>query len=208
MIDILLFSHVTAGIVALLTGLMVFLLKKGTILHVNIGTIYTYMMYVVFISGTIVSIVHSNLFLLTIGLFSFYMVLSGVRYNRVRSVVMVSKIDPVITVFFALCFLSMLLLGVFAFMKGVVGLGIILSVFTVIGFSLLKHDFSFFIQKKHPKERLFWKREHIGRMIGSYIAATTAFAVNNIHLEPDFITWLLPTALGVPLIFIYTKKHV
>ena len=208
MVDILLFIHVLAGIVALITGLMIFLLKKGTVLHVNIGTIYAYMMYLTFITGTVVSIIHSNLFLLTVGFFSFYMVLTGVRYNRIRSVAMVKGLDKFITVFFAICFLFMFSLGVFAFMKGVNGLGIILTVFTAIGVSLLRHDFSFFLRKRQPKEHLFWKREHIGRMIGSYIAATTAFAVNNIHIEPDFITWLLPTALGIPLIIVYTKKHV
>jgi hypothetical protein len=53
-----------------------------------------------------------------------------------------------------------------------------------------------------------WLFRHIGRMMGTYIAATTAFLVVNIHSDIRWLPWLIPTFIGTPLIFyfIYTFK--
>ena len=47
---------------------------------------------------------------------------------------------------------------------------------------------------------------HIGNMMGAYIATVTAFVVVNINfVKPGWIVWLLPTALGLPVIMCYTR---
>jgi len=53
----------------------------------------------------------------------------------------------------------------------------------------------------------FWLLVHIQRMIGSYIAAATAFLVVNNTILPGIVAWLLPTVILVPLIFKWSNKY-
>ena len=58
-----------------------------------------------------------------------------------------------------------------------------------------------FVRK--PKEKMFWWYDHLGNMIGSYIAAWTAFSVTTlVRVFPGagMWMWLWPTMLGVPAI--------
>jgi hypothetical protein len=48
--------------------------------------------------------------------------------------------------------------------------------------------------------KIIFLRRHIGMAIGSYIAATTAFLVNNITFNPAWVLWILPTIIGTLLI--------
>jgi hypothetical protein len=43
-------------------------------------------------------------------------------------------------------------------------------------------------------------------MVGSTIAALTAFTVVNVRLEPAFVVWLAPTVLLTPLIFYWVAR--
>ena len=52
---------------------------------------------------------------------------------------------------------------------------------------------------------MFWWYTHLGNMIGSYIAAWTAFSVVTLPVilpHAGFFLWLWPTAVGVPAIVI------
>jgi hypothetical protein len=44
-------------------------------------------------------------------------------------------------------------------------------------------------------------------MGGSYISAVTAFVVVNFQFQPGFVLWLLPTAIGSPLIAMAIRKR-
>jgi cadmium resistance protein CadD (predicted permease) len=53
-----------------------------------------------------------------------------------------------------------------------------------------------------------WLARHIGMMMGAFIATVTAFVVVNIRfVQPEWIPWLLPTALGVPLMQYWIWKY-
>ena len=54
-----------------------------------------------------------------------------------------------------------------------------------------------------PADKNFWWYAHMGGMVGSYIAAVSAFSVVNFHFLPLTIRWLWPSAIGVPGIFIW-----
>ena len=110
-------------------------------------------------------------------------------------------------IFFAVIFLAMVLYGIYALIAGATALGVILLVFGGIGAFLSKTDIMFYILKKEIKARNFSVRSHLGRMTGSYIAAVTAFAVNNIHFLPTVVIWLLPTVLGFILISYYDRQY-
>jgi uncharacterized membrane protein len=199
--------HVIAGALSLLTGLLVYLLKKGTSLHIRIGKIYYLAMSVVFITSIYVSLMKNNAFLFLIGIFSYYLVYTGILYNRNRSVGKTGPMDFIRILFFAIIFVSMILFGLYCLISGASGLGIILLVFGGIGGMLAKTDIYVYLLKKEVDKPNFWIRSHLGRMTGSYIAAVTAFAVNNIHFLPPIVIWLLPTAIGFFLIYFYDRKY-
>lgn len=198
--------HVVAGALSLVTGLLVFVLKKGTSFHVKIGRVYFWCMTVVFITSVYVSVMKNNLFLLLIGFFSFYLVFSGIEYSKVRSITKTTLKHYLQVFSFATCFLIMVLLGLYSVFTSQMALGIILLVFGGIGASLSWDDVKFYILRRSRPPRS-WMKEHIGRMTGSYIAAFTAFAVNNIHFLPTVIIWLLPTVLGTGVIIYYNKRY-
>ena len=54
-----------------------------------------------------------------------------------------------------------------------------------------------------PADKNFWWYAHMGGMIGSYIAAVSAFSVVNFRFLPPEVRWLWPSAIGVPGIFIW-----
>jgi len=207
MIATTLFIHVFFGVVSLLTGLVIIFLKKGTKTHNSFGWIYFISMSVVFLTSVIVSFYHENIFLLLIGFFSFYLVHTGVRYRYLRTPDSVQWWDKLTTIIYGVIYLLLVVYAIYAFVKGANGLGIILSSFGLIGILLWKNDLRYILRNKRKRPDV-WLNEHIGRMMGSFIAATTAFAVNNIDFEPSYMVWLFPTALGFPLIIYFTKKYV
>lgn len=200
-------THVVAGIISLVTGLMALLMRKGGIAHKGLGKIYFAAMTIIFFTGTYVSSIKSNYFLLLIGFFSYYLVLTGVRYNKVKVISNISFIDVFSSIIFIVTFLGMYILAFIAVMQGVYSLGIVTLVFALIGSSLMIRDVKFYILRHPLPNSKVWIREHIGRMVGSYIAASTAFLVNNVHVKPEILVWLGPTALGIFVIMYFNKRY-
>lgn len=206
LIKVLLFVHVFAGILSLLTGLMEFILQKGTVFHKRIGKVYYLAMFIVFLTSVYVSLTKGNWFLLLIGVFSFYMVQSGVRFNTFRIKNNLKWTDQFRVIFYGLSFITMVLLGLLS-IKSNLALAIILLVFGGIGMSLIVLESKYFLFKRAVQDKNVYMREHIGRMTGSYIAATTAFLVNNISFLPTVVIWLGPTALGFLVIFYFSRPY-
>jgi uncharacterized membrane protein len=204
---VILSTHVVAGIISLVTGLMALLMRKGGIAHEGLGKIYFAAMTIIFFTGTYVSSIQSNYFLLLIGFFSYYLVFTGLRYNKVKVISNISFIDVLTSIIFIFSFFGMYILAFIAVMQGVYSFGIVTLVFALIGSSLMIRDVKFYVLKHPLPHSKVWIREHIGRMVGSYIAASTAFLVNNIHVKPEILVWLGPTALGIFLIMYFNKRY-
>jgi uncharacterized membrane protein len=207
MIELILWIHVFAGAITLITGLIVFIAKKGGSLHRKIGRYYYFAMTIVFITSIYVSLLKDNIFLLLVGFFSYYLVYTGIKYHKTRVVHATSPNDYIRVIFFSLCFLAMLVIAAIAILKTNYALGIVLLVFGSIGSRLAYLDIQFFLLKKKREKENSWMKDHIGRMTGSYIAAFTAFAVNNIHFLPTLAIWLFPTVLGTMVIIYYNRKY-
>ena len=45
-----------------------------------------------------------------------------------------------------------------------------------------------------------WLLKHIGMMGGAYISTVTAFLVNNVHIQQQWLVWVAPTLVGSVLI--------
>jgi uncharacterized membrane protein len=195
-LEIFLYTHIACGMTALLTGFISIATEKGKKVHRKAGKVFFVAMILVAISAFVISIVKSNSFLLAIGIFSFYLNYFGYRALKNRN----AKFK----------WFDWLVIAVSAATSGymISTLNIVLVVFGVLLAYLLVANA---LPQLQGEEKLKEVRKrkmlaHIGNMMGSYIATVTAFVVVNINfVKPGWIVWLLPTALGLPVIMYYTR---
>jgi uncharacterized membrane protein len=197
-INITLGVHVVSGFTALLCGLIAMLAKKGGKTHTRNGFIFFIAMLTVSLSAVAVSLQRDNQFLLHIGLFALYQNVSGYRAikNKSRKA---NWLDW-----------GMVAIGAIngAFM--VATLNIVLAVFGGISLLLVAGDLNIYIRaaRNLPIAKNEWLRQHIGMMMGTYIATSTAFLLVNLRtFEPYWLPWLAPTVLGVPFLMYMSRKH-
>ena len=79
---LLLFTHVGAGITALVVAPVAMLTQKGGAAHRRWGRVYFWAMFVIFVSALALLVVRPNVFLFIISILSFYGAFSGVRSLR------------------------------------------------------------------------------------------------------------------------------
>jgi len=197
MFNIILIIHIGSGFTALLCGLFAIVAKKGKPMHRNAGKIFFIAMIVVAVSAIFMSVAHRSMFLFTIGIFAFFQDYFGYRAIKNKSM-KPSAFDWVVLVLAAVN--SIVMISTFQ---------IVLMVFGGISASLAYGVFRTFLLTSKDKEipKKSWLAMHIGMMLGAYIATSTAFLVVNIKsFQPSWLPWLIPTILGVPLIFYFTNK--
>lgn len=190
--------HILSGFTALVTGFIAIVAQKGKKLHKITGLTFFISMVVVCVSAILISLMKDNRFLLHIGIFSFYLVYSGYRSVKNKSL-NPSTMDWVMLLTAFVNCLAMLLSE-----------QLVLIVFSVLGTSLAAQDAKLFYNIIKQKEILKnqWLLRHISTMLGGYIATFTAFIVVNVSLESlPWLPWLLPTIIGTPLIAFWTKKY-
>jgi len=196
--EIALVIHIISGFSALVAGLLAIISKKGKNLHLKTGSAFYYSMLLVAVTSVSISILKSNMFLLHIGIFSFFMVYSGHQSIKNKSL----KPGLIDWVVFIIAVVNS------AFM--IYSLQVILIVFGGIGLSLAITDLRIFISVLQKKEiaKNQWLLRHIGMMLGSYIATFTAFLVVSLNaFSYGWVVWLMPTIIGTPLIIYWTMKY-
>lgn len=204
---ILLIIHIIAGSIGLLTGTINIIKKKGDKAHKKVGEFFFYSMLINGFAGFIMSLIHRNDFLLIVAVFSIYMVATGQRFLSLKQLHKEQKpktIDWILTytmLVFALLFITY---GSYLLINKV-NFGIVLLVFGVVSCLMAIKDIK--VYKGNIKEKNYWLLLHIQRMVGSYIAALTAFIVVNNHFLPGIVGWLLPTVIFTPLIVKWTKQY-
>jgi hypothetical protein len=195
----LLIVHACSGAISLLSGLAAILSRKGGKRHVKVGLVYYWAMLVVVFTGIIIGTYRGNVFILSIAVFSFYMVYTGRRLLSYKKEVKPTSADWwVATLSLLIAFAMLAFGGYILFLKGFVGIAPMLLVFGGILMSMVVGDMRKMWKKLWTREA--WLLDHIARMGGSYIATTTAFLVVNIYIQPQWLVWLLPTFVGTPLI--------
>mgnify|MGYP003425066056 CR=1 FL=1 len=204
---ILLIIHIIAGSIGLLTGTINIIKKKGDKAHKNVGKFFFYSMLINGFAGLIMSLIHRNDFLLIVAVFSIYMVATGQRFLSLKQLHKEQKpktIDWILTytmLVFAFLFITY---GSYLLINKV-NFGIVLLVFGVVRRLMAIKDTK--VYNGNIKEKNYWLLLHIQRMVGSYIAALTAFIVVNNHFLPGIVGWLLPTVIFTPLIVKWTKQY-
>lgn len=204
---ILLVIHIISGSIGLLTGTTNLIRKKGDKSHKKIGLFFLYGMLINGVSGLLMSLIHFNFFLFIVGVFSIYMVGTGQRYLSLKTKFPIQKafkIDWILSVGMFLFGIGFIIYGILLLLSSN-NFGIVLLVFGFISISMVYQDFKNY--QGQNSNINFWLLVHIQRMMGSYIAAMTAFIVVNNTILPGIVAWLLPTVIVTPLIFKWSRKY-
>ena len=82
-------------------------------------------------------------------------------------------------------------------------INIILVVFAIVGIIFSVRDLMLFNKPERLKKG--WLKLHLGKMIGGYISATTAFVVVN-DFFPSFYGWFIPGIIGSFIITYWIRK--
>jgi uncharacterized membrane protein len=193
--SVLLLLHIASGSVGLIAGTIAMAASKRGKIHKIAGKVFFYAMAGVFLSSIYMSIAHSNLFLLLIGFFSFYLAATGYRILSLKALHF-KKIQPALLDY---CIVLSLLLLVKANMFGLVTLS--------FGCLAAWFGYSDLIKFKHPPaDKLHWIASHGMRMAGAYTATITAFIVVNVHIEQQWLLWMLTAVVVTPIAQKQVKK--
>lgn len=205
--SVILWGHIIAGVIALLAGVGALVTSKGGHRHRLSGRVYVGAMGVVV--GTVFPLLAfdptpNRIFLTLVAIFSGYFAFSGYRVlSRKRSSDTVGRIDWIaaLLVVGACLFLGGWGVG---FLFGGDSFGTVMIVFGAIGLLVGISDLREF---RNQDQRGPWMVEHLGRMMGAYIATVTAVSVVNFSETSPVVSWLWPTIIGVPLIWYWFRKY-
>lgn len=211
-------SHVLAGTIALLIGLVPMIVQKGGKLHNRAGLVYVWCMIYVAVTALLLCGLQpfrmSRLFLAGIAVLSFYLCVSGWRATKQKRG-QIGAFDRGLV--YAALAVGLAMMSVGAYLLLVNGFQFLPVVFTFFGFLLVRNAQKDRLQMRHPATKLHWFNQHFTRMGQSYIATFTAALVNNVHrFAPDnapewffMIFWIAPALIGTALIgrtVVYYKR--
>ncbi|PCJ47136.1 MAG: hypothetical protein COA74_12240 [Gammaproteobacteria bacterium] len=229
------YLHIAIGAVALIVFWLPLVAKKGSASHRKYGKIFTYSMYILSISGVIMTLLvimdpiairfpdkvlspeqiqkisyQNRVFS------SFLFMLSILTFCSTRHSVAVLKVKANRVLLKTTNYLSpIILLGLlgglmawFGFDKSIILFKFFGVLSMVVSFGMLRYIF-----KAEVKQRE-WIVEHLGSILGAGIAAYTAFFVFggqrifSIIFSGDlqFVPWILPSVVGVTAIVFFSKK--
>ena len=192
--------HIAAGAVAFICAPVALIAAKGGRTHRRWGKIYFWAMALVASTALFLSIVLPIIFLALVAVFSFYAAFSGYRILSLKRLGIADKprfIDWFAALLTLVSSSALALVGVLR-PHLVGGMSLVSVVFGLIGAYLASASIRNFVRP--PKEKQFWWYFHMRGMIGSYIAAFTAFTVVNLgpHFGNAWWVWLGPAMIGIP----------
>jgi uncharacterized membrane protein len=215
---ILLGLHIACGATAFVCAPVALATAKGGKAHRRWGKVYFWAMAGVAASALILSFALPIFFLAMVAVFSFYACFSAYRILYLKDLykggkpLLLDWLAALVTVgssalLFAMGFLKPALMGVGVIQIAGRPVSIVSVVFGLIGVRLGWTSISTFT--KPPATKMFWWFRHMQGMIGSYIAAMTAFSAVNLgpYFGAAWWVWLWPTIVGVPAIAIWTAYY-
>jgi uncharacterized membrane protein len=214
-LDILKPIHIIAGSLTLVCGTIAMMASKGQLVHRVSGKIFFWSMTVTTSLGFIAGIFRPNYeIFIPIAIISFYQAASGYRILHIKKLnegQEVQMVDWILTIGILLTSMIFLYMGVANLAKDMF-YAIVLFSFATIGIYCGCVDLIHYIKK--PTNKMYWLFTHIFRMSHGFIAALTAFLVNNSKLfpfVPQVLLLIVPIAIGQPIITLtiwnYRKKN-
>ncbi len=204
-VNLLILIHIAAGFVGFVAGIVALIAKKGNTWHRIGGKVFFYTMLTAVVLALIISIWpgHESVVLFSIGLFTLYLVMTGIRALRFKRAGTDFNlwIDRLISGLMALFGMGMVFVAIWEGFRNTQL--VTLAVFGSIALLLALNDLRLFRHADRLSKQ--WLRIHLTKMIGGFIAATTAFMVTNEAL-PGLWGWLSPTVLGSILIAFWRTR--
>lgn len=200
-IPILIIIHAACGGIALCAGLISMVAQKGKIVHRKSGLVFFYSMVLCGISALIVSSLpnHKSPFLFAVGIFSLYFVITGKRALNFKNKNTNFRVDRLISGSMIVTGILMIFLPVFLTKS----INLILVVYAIVGIIFSVRDLILF--KQSERLRKGWLKLHLGKMIGGYISASTAFVVVS-EFFSSFYGWFIPGIVGGLIIAFWMRK--
>jgi len=200
-ITYLIHLHAALGGLALLAGALAIAFTKGSKRHTLSGKFFFFALLCSAGLAIVIACIpsHFSPFLLAVGVFSLYLLLSGYRALRFKEIKIDLRVDKMISASMLLVGISMIAVPILVSSK----VNVVLFVFGGIGLLLAIRDLKLYRQPEQLKKR--WLRLHLGNMLGAYIASLTAFMVVN-QLLPPLVGWLGPTVIGSIYIVWWNRK--
>jgi hypothetical protein len=196
--------HIVAGSTALISGLVAMLVKKGLINHRFWGKLFFWSMTITCLLGLNAGFFRPGyLLFIPIAIISFYQVATGYRILYIKKLHTGQKpawVDWLLTISMLLIAMVFLVWGIISLQEDVF-LAIVLFAFASIGVYCCMVDLYHYIKK--PTDKNYWLFTHIFRMSHGFIAALTAFLVNNSSLFkfiPQVLLLIIPISVGQPII--------
>lgn len=196
--------HILNGTVALLIAPLAMMTVKGGLWHRRWGKIYFWAMAGVALTAVVMCYIRSGVFLFLVAIFSFYLASTGYMALRRKK----PEDRPGMLDWFVA--LAMLIAGIALIATGALDANLghqrwVRMVFGSIGLMLSGMDIWRFFKPSLSKRA--WWFQHMSRFLAAYIATVTAFSVVNFQFLPYLWRWLWPTAIGVPLIFVWRAYY-
>ena len=199
---LLLAGHIIGGSIALLSAAIALATKKGGSQHKFFGKLYVSGMLAVFLSAVPLAVLKNNVFLLLIGVFSFYLVFSGFRFARNKTG------QPRIWDWVAISLILLSAIGMwvvsYSFYRVENGQWVTLFIFGAIATILGTTDAATWAKREATgKKRI---ARHLTNMMAGTIATVTAALVVNVSTDPVWIAWIAPTVVITPIIVFWNKR--
>ena len=218
--DLLRLTHVVAGLAALVLFWVPALTQKGGRVHRRAGRIYLYAMGVVIATALPLSALFIwrgdwvvGTFLAYLGVITFSAIWGGrqVLNYKPEARAFRTPAHAALGVANAVAAVAVLALGWLAAPAGFIR--ILFTAFSVIGFAGAWETLQFF--RRPPDDRRWWWYQHFGGMIGSGIAAHTAFGAFGMgRLFPELqdgpwglVPWIAPSVVGTIAIVLLTRHY-
>lgn len=194
-ISLLIALHVTSGYLALVAGFTAVGSPKRKGLHSKTGNIFFWGMLIAGITALLLSYLKFSPFLFAIAPFALYLITGGKIVMAIKTISALKKWWKIYS--FVGIAIGIVMINFAAYLLSTKpNAAIILFVFSLIQISMSVFDV---VRNpaKNNQNRIF---QHINKMGGGLIAATTAFAAVNITFLPTLVVWLAPSIIGTILI--------
>ena len=206
-LKVLLGVHVAAGMTSFTLAPVALATAKGGKQHKRWGMVYFWSMGVVAATALPMALYRPVLFLALVSVLSFYLTFSGYRVLKLKDLSRGGSAKPVDWIAAVLGFSICALLTWLGWFRphAIQNMGVVAILLGIVGMRTTAADLRHFIWK--PTEKMFWWYTHLGKFIGSYIAAWTAFStatLSHIFKHAGLILWLWPAAVGIPAIMLTT----
>jgi uncharacterized membrane protein len=210
--------HVLTALLAVVVAPVAMIATKGGPAHILWGRIYFWAMITTNLLALWLLSWRFNTFLFGIVVLTLYGALTGYRAPH-RKEGQVRWFDWTLSIAAMTTGVALIACGILTglgvtaqFMPSDGGLNIILVILPVVfGMSIISDSWTDIRSFRTPSsDRRWWWYYHMERMLGSYIGLTTALMVQQVgpHLDKyGWIAWILPTAVGTPLVIMWINRY-